>query len=366
MNLIIGLGFILAALGLYFPLAYLKFAGEAVILLGCWKKYEDRLSEGSAKEILQLVTLLFVVTLSFFDFIFFGASLLIVYFYAKKFRRLIDEEKSKKKKFEETEREIMAEKNKIKEEESIKRNILVKEEEISRSLRKILFSLDKDEIIGLMQEAINRYSFSSAPIPEFTIKNEEIIANRELTPAEKKEFAPFIGQAKLALLRAIRLETLKKVSRSDMLTGLPNRKALDEAVILEKNRAEALKLPLTYLMLDIDFFKKCNDTYGHLAGDCVLSRIADIIRNTARKSDFAARYGGEEFCILLMETDIENAVTFAERLRISIAETDLFLPGYSSPIRITVSLGLSDRSIEDADKALYISKNSGRNKVTVA
>jgi len=88
-----------------------------------------------------------------------------------------------------------------------------------------------------------------------------------------------------------------------------------------------------------------------------------LIRSSARKTDFVGRYGGEEFCMLLIETGIENGLIFAERLRKRIAEENIFLRGYTSPLRLTVSIGLSERSLEDADKALYIAKSRGRNRV---
>jgi len=126
------------------------------------------------------------------------------------------------------------------------------------------------------------------------------------------------------------------------------------------------------VMFDIDHFKKINDSYGHQAGDAVIQQTAELVRQSTRDADIAGRYGGEEFVVLLPDTDSEGAVTFAERLRQSIEAHEVVHEGRS--IRFTVSLGIADLSeptngyaqlIERADIALYSSKASGRNQVTL-
>ena len=125
-------------------------------------------------------------------------------------------------------------------------------------------------------------------------------------------------------------------------------------------------------MFDIDHFKKINDSYGHQAGDAVIQQTAELVRQSTRDADIAGRYGGEEFVVLLPDTDSEGALTFAERLRQSIEAHEVVHEGRS--IRFTVSLGIADLSeptngyaqlIERADTALYSSKASGRNQVTL-
>lgn len=130
-------------------------------------------------------------------------------------------------------------------------------------------------------------------------------------------------------------------------------------------------------MLDVDYFKKVNDTYGHAAGDCVLKGISTIITREIREYDIAARYGGEEFFILLPQTSLEEAHFVAQRLRKAVEEADIDISaakvnGFSS-LNVTISLGVSAYNPEETaeefyhntDKALYEAKEHGRNKVVV-
>lgn len=129
-------------------------------------------------------------------------------------------------------------------------------------------------------------------------------------------------------------------------------------------------------MLDLDYFKKYNDTFGHPAGDQLLADIASIITAQMRESDLVVRYGGEEFLIILQETDSETALQIAERIRTTVMRNEIFHDGHKDPGQITVSLGLvtydrtmeidnEDRIIVMADEALYHAKNAGRNRVEV-
>jgi len=127
-------------------------------------------------------------------------------------------------------------------------------------------------------------------------------------------------------------------------------------------------------MIDIDHFKKFNDTYGHSCGDVVLKQVAKTIQETIRSIDLAARYGGEEFCVLLPDTDAQHARVIAERIRLNVSKSVTEYEGLS--LKVTVSLGvaqydyqrdISGKSIIDrADKALYRSKQDGRNRVSVS
>jgi diguanylate cyclase (GGDEF)-like protein len=129
---------------------------------------------------------------------------------------------------------------------------------------------------------------------------------------------------------------------------------------------------LSLVMLDIDHFKHVNDTYGHQAGDKVIEQLAQLLREHARESDVAGRYGGEEFGVVLSDTDQAGARIFAERLRQAVEQ--LLVQYNSQDIRFTISLGVADLSapandhaelIARADQALYTSKKTGRNRVTV-
>ncbi len=166
---------------------------------------------------------------------------------------------------------------------------------------------------------------------------------------------------------------LEKISVTDTLTGLYNRKHLMETLIQELARGERYDHPMSVLMIDIDHFKKYNDTYGHLAGDRVLARMASIFVDSLRRVDYVARYGGEEFLVMLPETPLEEALTAAERIRTRVAQEKF--TGHNDGISITVSIGISgfqrkgdspESIIASADAALYQAKRSGRNRVVLA
>jgi len=168
---------------------------------------------------------------------------------------------------------------------------------------------------------------------------------------------------------------LERLSVTDELTGLANRRRLMAELERELRRSGRHGHPFSILMLDVDSFKHFNDTYGHPAGDAVLKRLATTVRECVRDVDTVARYGGEEFMVILPETPAAEAARVAERIRAS-AEKDRFTPdGGSVALNVTVSIGYAwfpenaktpDALIEAADQALYRSKESGRNRVTAA
>lgn len=163
---------------------------------------------------------------------------------------------------------------------------------------------------------------------------------------------------------------LEKLALYDALTGLYNRGKFDEILKDELIRAQRYKRSISLLMLDIDFFKKVNDTYGHQAGDEVLKNIAYIISSAIRNSDYAARYGGEEFTVILPETNLTRAIELAERIRVTI-EQKKFKISENDTIQLTISIGIGSCSkeispellIKSADSALYKAKENGRNRV---
>jgi diguanylate cyclase (GGDEF)-like protein len=173
------------------------------------------------------------------------------------------------------------------------------------------------------------------------------------------------------LRNAIRYQTAMRLALLDPLTLLGNRAALDTALRRELQMAERHQHELSLLMVDVDFFKKINDEYGHHRGDLVLCEIAKGIQSACRGSDITFRYGGEEFVVVLGKTDAEGAKIIAERIRQQIAESHIKYNGKT--IDTTVSIGIATRHsnekehindlFERADKALYIAKNSGRNCV---
>ncbi|MFC4655937.1 MULTISPECIES: diguanylate cyclase [Rheinheimera] len=167
-----------------------------------------------------------------------------------------------------------------------------------------------------------------------------------------------------------RLQTL---SKTDFLTGLHNRGAWEDALINEFKRVKRSGHQSTLLMVDIDHFKRVNDTYGHAAGDVVIKQVALAVKKNLRSTDIAGRYGGEEFAVLLVDTSADQALFFAERLRKNVEAMQIEFN--QQLLNVTVSIGLGDFQadlqqyrdwIERADKALYQSKAGGRNQVTKA
>lgn len=162
----------------------------------------------------------------------------------------------------------------------------------------------------------------------------------------------------------------KYLSVTDALTGLYNRRHFESNFEREFLRADRYKSPLSIAMIDVDFFKKVNDTYGHGCGDYVLKEIAYLALQTFRKTDMVFRFGGEEFAVILTETGIQQAVIPCERLRKSVEE---FPFKYNDQnIKVSISIGICEKTdeiknsyklFELADKALYTAKDNGRNQV---
>ncbi|MFN7946927.1 MAG: diguanylate cyclase [Blastocatellia bacterium] len=168
-------------------------------------------------------------------------------------------------------------------------------------------------------------------------------------------------------------ERFQLMSITDPLTGLVNRRYLDERFAEELRRSQRYYYPLSLLMIDIDWFKSYNDKFGHQAGDEVLQAVAQSLRDSLRQFDVAARYGGEEFCVVLPETDVTAAAVLAERLRSQI-ETDFGSANPNVRRPITISIGVASLShalhttgqiTRAADLALYAAKNQGKNCVVV-
>ncbi len=163
---------------------------------------------------------------------------------------------------------------------------------------------------------------------------------------------------------------LTHMAMYDALTDLLSRRALLEQAEIERQRAKRYKRDLSLLMIDIDHFKKVNDTYGHLIGDVVLKEIAQTLQEQTRRSDFVGRYGGEEFLVILPETSLDKALILAEKLRRQVAE--LVIPADGQVLKdITISIGATeyeddpsiDEFINRSDKWLYAAKENGRNQV---
>ncbi len=172
-------------------------------------------------------------------------------------------------------------------------------------------------------------------------------------------------------------DRLKEQSLVDGLTGLPNRRRFDEQLMAEWSRAKRHGTPLALLMIDIDYFKKYNDTYGHLGGaDCLKSVASSLLAQVKRGSDLMARWGGEEFAGLLPETSMDQALAIAETMRVEVQA--LRIPHESSLVTpfVSISTGVAsiapsdggsiEALIKSADEALYRAKQGGRNRVEAA
>lgn len=166
---------------------------------------------------------------------------------------------------------------------------------------------------------------------------------------------------------------LEELSRVDRLTNLYNRGFWEESFSKEFKRQQRSQAKSSLLMFDIDHFKKINDLFGHQGGDAALCFVSQTLKKVLRESDVAGRYGGEEFAVTLVDTDLDGAKVFAERLRKTIE--DAVIHYEESEITLTISVGIAqfdgkytkyEQWIEDADKALYRSKEAGRNTINVA
>lgn len=175
---------------------------------------------------------------------------------------------------------------------------------------------------------------------------------------------------------AIYNSTLLERSSTDMMTHLKLKYFFYNVLTDKLDAAMAQNLPLAVIMFDIDFFKRFNDTYGHACGDYVLQTVAKIIRSCIRSCDLASRYGGEEFTVMLDKTGKDDAMTVAERIRQHVEEYDFCYE--NQHVKVTISIGVTvfdseknlvsspKQLVDQADQALYVSKRSGRNRVTFA
>lgn len=180
-----------------------------------------------------------------------------------------------------------------------------------------------------------------------------------------------LAERELANDRGRMMEKLQKLAITDGLTKLHNSRSFYSQLEVEVDRFNRYKRSLALLLMDIDHFKKYNDSYGHLEGDKALVKIAQVIKSCLRKLDSAYRYGGEEFTVILPETSCKEAQTVAQRIK-SALKAEKFIPKQEKEAKITISIGVTEyysgeqlsEFIQRADKAMYLSKEKGRNKVT--
>lgn len=190
-------------------------------------------------------------------------------------------------------------------------------------------------------------------------------------------FVFFVGRLALNTMSDVKkIALLQHESITDGLTGVKNRRYFDQRLSEEIFHSKRYKLSLSLLLLDVDHFKKINDTYGHKIGDEVLKNLSLLVMATVRDSDIVARYGGEEVAIIAPSTSREEAELLAERLRNVIEKTTMAtIDATQEVVQATVSIGVcslglivqdKDALIEEADRALYMAKSQGRNKVVLS
>ena len=190
----------------------------------------------------------------------------------------------------------------------------------------------------------------------------------------------FAAVVAICVENGINLERLKRQGLTDTLTAINNRRFFDQRIVEEVEAAGRSGKPLSCMLLDVDFFKRVNDTYGHQVGDLVLREVAAIIRAQLRGSDVLSRYGGEEFSALLANTSSEEAEEVAERIRRGVEDRVFDVPDFE-PFNITISIGVAtlkaasntcldkksgDILVGQADRVLYDAKATGRNRVICA
>jgi diguanylate cyclase (GGDEF)-like protein len=241
---------------------------------------------------------------------------------------------------------------------------LLKEDAMTRDIPVIFLSALDDVDTKISGLSLGANDYISKPF-----RVEELLARVGVAIRLKRERDQLERSAEEARARA---ETASEMSMTDALTGLLNRYGLQRSLQRELSEARRYARPLSCLLIDIDFFKSVNDTYGHAAGDTALRQVARVLTEAVRGSDVVSRHGGEEFLVLAPETGIEGAVALAEKIRVA-ASARLYGDG-ERVFPITLSVGaaqLGEREsahdmIARADQALYHAKEAGRNRVEAA
>ncbi len=197
-------------------------------------------------------------------------------------------------------------------------------------------------------------------------------AENQFAGETEQYLSTLLGNASVAITRAQLYQQMETLATTDGLTQLNNHRTFQECLAKEVERSRRYRRPLSLLLMDIDHFKNFNDTYGHPVGDLVLKEISTCIRQSIRVNDIAARYGGEEFAVIIPETGPEGAMVIAERIRRTVEAHSVV--SKDNRLHVTISLGCAvmplvataqQPLIDAADKALYFSKEHGRNQATL-
>ncbi len=210
---------------------------------------------------------------------------------------------------------------------------------------------------------IDGFSLGASDCVTFSIRPDELTARLQAQLKRWKRILE-LRQSK---------QQLQKMALTDALTGLGNRATFDMSIQQASARTQRSGTPYSLLLIDLDHFKWFNDCYGHQSGDEVLRKVSEVIENCARDADICCRYGGEEFAVILPDTEAKNAKILADRIHKQLARVSRSLRQFRQPI--TVSIGISNASqqgathpnmvIEEADRALYLAKDNGRNRTEI-
>jgi diguanylate cyclase (GGDEF)-like protein len=257
--------------------------------------------------------------------------------------------------------------------------------DISRDISR---ELNQDKVFSIFKERVN--SYMKVTDCRILDKNEDMdiykdfihfplvinkdtqgyLVARGIEERDKNRFQILAQQLLIMLKRSLLYKKIQELAIMDGLTGVFGRRHFLERLNEEIKRSRKFKHCFSFLMVDVDRFKDFNDKYGHLVGDAILREISETVKSAVRQIDFVGRYGGEELSIVLPETDKEQALLVAERIRHEIESKKIKV--YDEELKVTISVGISafpDDArdscllIDAADSALYLAKNSGRNRV---
>jgi diguanylate cyclase (GGDEF)-like protein/PAS domain S-box-containing protein len=259
-----------------------------------------------------------------------------------------------------------------------------KEEIAGLDVFRIFAEDNREAARGIFQRAIAGELFQNLPLALRTKNGETVQVEADITwkaeggkPVASRtifrDITERVAKTKEIEIYQKKLEEanarLGMLAETDQLTGLKNRRAFQERLEEEAKFSKRHKLPLCFLIMDVDHFKEYNDTFGHLEGDRVLARVAEILQQRARETDFVSRFGGEEFAVLLRNTRPEGALVAAELFRKTIASETWELRAVTVSIGIAplgLGQGSTDEMIRAADEALYQAKREGRNRICLA
>ena len=250
-------------------------------------------------------------------------------------------------------------------------------------------SLDEEKVFSIFNKNLKKYigigdcryikdsadliKYKNYMILPLNLEENQIagyLAVDRILETDKEKFGILAQQFLIGLRRALLYQKVQGLTITDALTSVYCRRYFLERFSEELKRSKKNKLSLTFLMLDIDNFKQFNDRYGHLVGDAILRQVSKTISQAVRQIDFIGRYGGEEIAVVLAETNHQQANFAAERIRQSIVAESIKV--YDEELTVTVSIGVAtfpdnalnmQNLIEMADQALYLAKETGKNKV---